>query len=331
MIVIASNEQDISTNKVIDWLAYKHEIPYQRINGLDWFNRRSKTSFRFNNGTTKADFKDSGNEFNLEDLTAIWFRKDTYAVFTKDLGRGSDVNEQVNLHLKEEHYYAKEGIYELLTKQCANTIGHRIINEPQKINTLLIAKSIGIDIPDTLVTNRKADLLNFYKENNGAITKPIKESRRISDGNSAATMYVANVKKEDLEEVPDHFMVSLFQERLDIVFDIRVFYLDGKFYPIAIFTPKGKDRIDVRDTSSKDVAFRETKYKLSEELESKLTKLMDQLGLVSGSLDLIHTKDGRTVFLEVNPWGQYGNVARSGNYFINEKIAEYLVYGSQRS
>lgn len=331
MIIIASSEGDVSTNKVIDWLAHTHEVPYQRINGLEWFDDESKTSFRFNRAIAQTDFQEPKKEFALENLTAIWFRKDTHATFVKDLGRGPEVNEQVNHHLREEHYYAKEGVYELLIKQAKHVIGHRLINEPQKINTLLIAKSIGLDIPDTLVTNRKADLLKFYEENNGAITKPIKESRCISDGNNTATMYVANIKEEALEDIPDRFMVSLFQERLDIVFDIRVFYLDGKFYPIAIFTPKGGDRVDVRDTSSKAIEFRETKYKLSTELEAKLTELMDQLNLVSGSLDLIQTKDGRTVFLEINPWGQYGNVTRSGNYFINEKIAQYLTYGSERT
>ncbi len=331
MIIIASSEEDISTNKVIDWLAHTYEVDYRRINGLEWFGYQTKTSFRFNKNQVQANYSDSNKRFSIEEVTSIWFRKDTYAIFSKEVGRGKEIDAQVNNHLKEEHYYAKEGFYELLKKQAKQVIGHRIISEPEKINNLLIAKSIGIDIPDTLVTTNKADLLEFFKENNGAITKPIKESRRISDGESAATMYVANIDQTALEEIPDSFMVSLFQERLDIAFDIRVFYLDGQFYPIAIFTPKGSERVDVRDTSSKDRAFRETKYKLSEALENKLRQFMDELDLVSGSLDLIHTKDGRTVFLEVNPWGQYGNVSRSGNYFINQKIAQYLVYGSERT
>jgi hypothetical protein len=331
MIVISSTEEDVSTNKVIDWLAYHYKIPYQRVNGLEWFNDKSVSTFRFNNTSEMGDIECQDTNLSLDKVTAVWFRKDRTANFSKDVTKGEEVNKQVNRHLNEEYFYAKEGLYRMLIQQSNQVIGHRIITEPQKIDVLLEAKKIGIDIPDTLVTNNKEDLLAFYKEHNGAITKPIKESRVISDEKVAVGMYVSNISEEELNHIPKHFFVSLFQERLDIVFDIRVFYLDGQFYPIAIFTPK-KDtsRVDVRAATSSDMEFRETRYQLTEALEQQLTQLMDVLDLVSGSIDLIHTQDGRTVFLEVNPWGQYGNVSRSGNYFINEKVADYLVTGSKR-
>ena len=331
MIVISSIEDDVSTNKVIDWLAYQYETPYQRVNGLEWFDKKSVSTLRFNNELEISAIQYKDMAISLDKVTAVWFRKDRNANFSEDVMQGEEVNKQVNNHLKEERFYSKEGLYRMLINQSDQALGHRIITEPQKIDVLLEAKKVGIDIPDTLVTNCKKDLLDFYKEHNGAITKPIKESRIISNENVNVGMYVSSISEEELSHIPKGFFVSLFQERLDIVFDIRVFYLDGQFYPIAIFTPK-KDisRVDVRAVATSDIEFRETRYQLTEALEEQLTQLMDALDLVSGSIDLIHTRDGRTVFLEVNPWGQYGNVSRSGNYFLNEKVADYLVTGSKR-
>lgn len=330
MIIITSIESDPSTDKVMDWLNYEFKVPHCRVNGSEWFNANSQTSFAFGNDSAQVSFGYQGKTFLLEEVTATWSRKDSYPIFSKDVGHGDSTNEQVNEHLKDEYYYGKHGLYELLKKQAKHNIGGKVTSQPQKINNLLVAKSIGIDIPSTLVTTQKKDLLAFYKKHNGAITKPIMESRRISNEEDLATMYVMDLPEEVLNDIPEKFAISLFQERLEIAFDIRVFYLDGAFYPIAIFTKKGNNRVDVRNTSRQNKEFRETRYKLSPTLEEQLTELMDQLGLVSGSLDLIHTKDGRTVFLEVNPWGQYGNVSRSGNYFINEKVAAYLAYGSKR-
>lgn len=331
MVVIGSIEEDISTNKVMDWLRYKHEVPHCRINNFEWFSISEKTSFKLGRNTMDGGFRSKNTQWKLDDVVGVWFRKDMYAVFSKDVGHTEETNHQVNEHLKDEHYYAKHGLYELLKKQAKQVIGGRLTNQPQKINNLIVAQSLGIDIPNTLVTTRKKDLLDFYKENNGAITKPVTESKPISNGKEGATMYVMNIPKEELEYIPTCFAPSLFQERLDIAFDIRVFYLDGAFYPIAIFTSQeDPNRVDVRNAATKIKEFRRTKYKLSQELEQLLSTFMDTIGLVSGSLDLVQTKNGRIVFLEVNPWGQYDHVELAGNYFINEKIAEYLVHGSQR-
>ena len=66
-------------------------------------------------------------------------------------------------------------------------------------------------------------------------------------------------------------------------------------------------------------------YKLSPILDKKVKTLMDSLGLKTGSLDFVKTQNGRMVFLEVNPWGQYGMVSGPCNYYLDEKIAKYLI------
>ncbi len=52
---------------------------------------------------------------------------------------------------------------------------------------------------------------------------------------------------------------------------------------------------------------------------------MDNLGLDTGSIVLIKSKDDQWYFLEVNPVGQFGMVSYPCNYYLERKIAEYLV------
>ena len=51
---------------------------------------------------------------------------------------------------------------------------------------------------------------------------------------------------------------------------------------------------------------------------------MDALHLETGSLDLVKTIDGRLVFLEVNPVGQFGMVSIPCNYHLERNIAAAL-------
>jgi glutathione synthase/RimK-type ligase-like ATP-grasp enzyme len=51
---------------------------------------------------------------------------------------------------------------------------------------------------------------------------------------------------------------------------------------------------------------------------------MIKLGLDSGSIDMIVSTEGKYIFLEVNPVGQFGMVSYPCNYYIERDIADYL-------
>ncbi len=51
---------------------------------------------------------------------------------------------------------------------------------------------------------------------------------------------------------------------------------------------------------------------------------MQAMNLNTASLDLVKTKEGRFVFLELNPSGQFGMTSYPCNYYLNKVIAEFL-------
>jgi len=56
-----------------------------------------------------------------------------------------------------------------------------------------------------------------------------------------------------------------------------------------------------------------------------LKKLLLELNLDTGSIDLIYTKSDEFVFLEINPVGQYDMVSAPCNYYLDKKIASLLL------
>jgi glutathione synthase/RimK-type ligase-like ATP-grasp enzyme len=66
-------------------------------------------------------------------------------------------------------------------------------------------------------------------------------------------------------------------------------------------------------------------YNLPQSVEEKLLKLMEHFGLNYGALDLILTPDGRHVFLEVNPVGEFFWLERCPGLPISKAIANILL------
>ena len=70
-------------------------------------------------------------------------------------------------------------------------------------------------------------------------------------------------------------------------------------------------------------------HELPANVAEKLYALMDALGLVFGSVDMIVTPEGKYVFLEINPNGQFDWVAKRAGLPIYEALADLLIAGGR--
>jgi glutathione synthase/RimK-type ligase-like ATP-grasp enzyme len=71
-------------------------------------------------------------------------------------------------------------------------------------------------------------------------------------------------------------------------------------------------------------------YELPREVEEKVLRLMDYFVLNYGAIDFIVTPDGRHVFLEVNPVGEFFWLERCPGLPIADAIADVLLERSPR-
>jgi glutathione synthase/RimK-type ligase-like ATP-grasp enzyme len=109
------------------------------------------------------------------------------------------------------------------------------------------------------------------------------------------------------------------------MYELRIFFLGEKYFPMAIFSQGNRNtEVDYRHYDEKKEN-RAVPYVLPNDLENKLKRLMMKIGLNSGSIDIIVDDNYDYIFLEVNPVGQFEWLSANCNYFIEREIAKYIV------
>ncbi len=310
MILIISALNDRSTCEVIDWL-FGYQMKTLRINGF----------FASDNATLRLN--DSSNIFfyeniPIENIKSIWYRK---VQFQLPNNIEESLPKEIVKHKTKEawEFYVSMRHHFYKTKKMG-----QIESKINKYHALQIAKYSNICIPDTLITNSRLKILQFLKQYPKTITKCIWNTNlvRMEDKNWA--MYASMITEELIRNLPEKIFPSLIQEYIEKEYEVRVFYLEGKCYSMAVFSQNdAQTKIDFRKYNHAKPN-RTVPYKFPADVEKKVIQLMEQLNLNTGSLDFIRATDGRYVFLEVNPEGQFGMVSKPCNYYLEKKIADFL-------
>lgn len=312
MVLIISKENEASTLDVISWL-HKKNVPFTRINKED--------NIIVNPIANDFVFELNDISFKLSEITSVWYRRGEInnSFISSDRKENSEKIERPILNfLKLEDRFLKEYLYFLLfQKKHLNSLSTSIIN---KLIATDIAKNVGLNVPESYVLNSKEEFLKVKKQEGTLITKTICGNPIIKIDGKKGSMYTTQI--ESIKE--ESFFPSLFQKTIQKKYELRVFYLDGKTYSMAIFSQGNKETsIDLRNHDF-DIVQRNVPFKLPGEIDNKINLLMNKLRLNSGSIDILVSPENKYYFLEVNPVGQFGMLSYPCNYRIEEKIADYL-------
>tara|TARA_R110002020_G_scaffold334609_5_gene549883 strand:- start:213 stop:1157 length:945 start_codon:yes stop_codon:yes gene_type:complete len=312
MILILSTPTDLDTEKVIEWLNHFEE-PFFRLNDEDLM--MGITEFFFSpHDSNKTYFSYKGEKVFLKDIRTVWFRKFGFlSTYEKELDRNSDFYK----YIYSEFSSVRKLILELLAdKKWLYKKGVL----PSKPLVLEKAISVGLRTPNTAITSSKERLKNF---NEKLITKPIGEGKQVL-ANSLNFPFMT-LAINSVNHLPHKFSPSYVQEQIAKSYEIRVFYLEGKLFSMAIFSQNDKKtEIDFR-VFDPEQPIRFVPYNLPKDVELKIIKFMKSINLNTGSLDFIKNTEGEYIFLEVNPAGQFGMTAYPCNYPLHKEVASTLI------
>ena len=335
MILILTNNDENTTDEVIDWLHY-YKSPFIRINGGDVQNLKS---IRINDGANQTKFTVDGEEVCSDNISSYWYRRGEMNIgYEKSVLK--PLNE-INLSkLDKSRHLSGTGFQGYFTGEQSdiesfislqfidkktNSIGNFYNNYTIKIQNLTIASTCGLNVPDTLVTPYRDDVLKFYNEHNQVIVKAIKNGVGIDIDNRKYLGMTTLFKKDDIDNLPHHFFPMLFQECLTKRYELRIFYLRGEFYASAIFSQNDQQtKVDFRNYNY-NKPNRTPPFRLPTDLKEKLYSFMDKVNMDSGSIDMIVTDINKYVFLEVNPIGQFAQVSKPCNYYLERLVAKSLI------
>jgi glutathione synthase/RimK-type ligase-like ATP-grasp enzyme len=174
-----------------------------------------------------------------------------------------------------------------------------------KPRQLHVARSLGLHTPRSIVTNNSKQAQEFVRTaaGTGAIYKPLSF---FSDGKGHALFTnVVNAhticqNHSAIDEAP-----CIFQELVPKAHELRITVVRSTIFAVKIESQTHKEtKLDWRRDPWRVPCSIETELPAS--FVSQLLKFHHTVGLVFGAYDFIVTPDGRYIFLEVNPAGQWG-------------------------
>jgi len=191
-----------------------------------------------------------------------------------------------------------------------------------KIRQLQAAAAAGLDCPPTLVSNDPIEIREFWAANGPLIAKPLKLGYFDYGATQAATFTTA-IDQEALAD--DSALVAapvIFQPNIRKQFDLRVTIVGGDVFAATIDSQREPTaRTDWRRTGTD---LQHERHSLPDGLHQACLRLMQELGLQFGALDFVLTPEGRYVFLEVNPNGQWLWIEERLGYSITDAISKWL-------
>jgi ATP-GRASP peptide maturase of grasp-with-spasm system len=308
MILIISKRGDYSTFSVIEYISYNN-LKYIRINAED--------EVKIKYCGLEISIEANNKIFYLSEIKSVWYRRGFLNIKNHYFSKVRPIEELQNEEISkliQFIYYNLENIRHI------NTIRD---NDVYKLIVSDIARKINISVPTDYIFSTRETIENkTIGFESHFITKVISGHCMQNFNNFTIYNYSSILDKEQIKQ--DNFFPSLVQNYIHKKYELRIFYLSGLFYTMAIMSQNDKQTtIDFRVYN--DVKpNRNVPFRLPEEIEIKLDKLMQKLNLNCGSIDMIVTPENEYYFLEVNPVGQFGMTSYPCNYNLENKIAKYL-------
>lgn len=322
MIVIVSNNDDQTTNEVIDWL-HHYGAKWVRINEDDLVKSYSVS---LTPEGLVYDFSIPSLNTRFKPPLTIWYRRGGFSTGHWKTPSLEPMSQTEKRSLRQQVMWEwNTAEHALTTAVFSGMLNSPLDNGLNKFLVLQSARSVGLAVPETLITTERRDVEAFKRKHGRIITKNIAPGVFAEVKNAAYIGFTQECSWRFIRSLPKTFPPSLFQPMVPKWIELRVFYLDGVCYTASIFSQRDRTtKVDFRNYNHTRPN-RTPPFQLDTVVEERLRKLMALLRLRSGSVDMILTPDGRYVFLEVNPVGQFKQVSQPCNFHLERKIAELLI------
>lgn len=325
MIVIFSRADDGTTGFVAEWLRSLNK-DYIILNTDD-----ECTKFLYSDLNKQEIFvKKNNTVFDLGKAHSIWVRRNGISASTFILPKKKseivffDQTNFIKNHLTDETRQWMEYVHFVVDKKARKKIGSFEFGSVNKLIVLEHAKSCGMNIGNTLIISQKDTLGELLQKEIVIITKPLGQGVYRLNKDIGYYTYVNEINSNNMDEIPETFFPSCIQYKVEKKYELRIFFLNGKCYSMAIFSQEeSSTSVDFRSPNS-GKPLRHVPYNLPEKEVNKIRELMSILNLNTGSIDMIVDIYGNYIFLEVNPVGQFSMTSYPCNYYLEKKIAEYL-------
>jgi glutathione synthase/RimK-type ligase-like ATP-grasp enzyme len=282
---------------------------------LSEFPTRLALSMAFEVGARQFALKrDGGGRLDLATVGAVWWRR------PQSFKLPASMTDAVHRRFAmSEAATAFQGLYQSLDAFWVND-PVRDWAAQHKPWQLTVAQEVKLEIPVTLMTSDRDEARDFWRRHEGKVI--FKQFRALPD----ACRETRRLRPEDAEHVDAVRLAPvIFQRQVEAVADIRVTAIGSDFYAASTDVRNAEYPVDVR----MNLDARYEAHKLPSFVEDALRDLMRRVELEYGAIDLRLTPEGRYVFLEINPAGQFLWIERATGQKIAAALAAHLAGASR--
>jgi glutathione synthase/RimK-type ligase-like ATP-grasp enzyme len=201
------------------------------------------------------------------------------------------------------------------------------LNHPHQIGyceykpvQLRAAVACGLRVPRTVLTNDPDTARAFVADVGRAVYKPFGGSG-VDDDDGFRQVFCTVIDLEQCGNPNISRTMHLFQQWVPKDHEVRLTVVNGQFFAARIFAESEAAQVDWRsDYGSLTYQAVET----PDVVQTRVSALLDKLGLRFGALDFVVAPDGEWWFLECNPNGQWAWIEDETGMPIAAAIADAL-------
>lgn len=272
-------------------------------------------------GGGSVTFGAGGVELDLNEVEAVWHRRLSVAARVP-----REMDAQLRAASVGESRAALLGVLAGLTAFRVDQEA-AIRRAEQKPLQLRVARELGLEVPPTLVTNDPTAARDFYAACGGRVIAKMLSSFAVYDREGRESVVFTNpVGPEDLEDLTGLSLCPMtFQERVEKRLELRATIVGRSVFTASIDSQSSPRAAHDWRRDGVGLVDEWQPYQLPPEAEQRLLALTDYFGLNYGAADFILTPDGRHVFLELNPSGEFFWLEHGPGLPISGALADVLL------
>ena len=317
-ILIVTCRKDQTADLVMGKLQ-RRGLAIHRFDPADFPSRATLSQSFDSPGSGSMRLQVDGTTLDLLQLRSAWFRRPGAPTPHADV-----CDPELRAYLAAECAQRLDDAWSSLTCSCVPAIPTVIARASLKAAQLGIAQELGFEIAPTLFTHDPQAALEFHRRHEGRIVSKLAGPAFNDRFLQRWVRYTEPVSARDLCAFESlRFGPVVLQAWVPKRIELRVTVVGDHVFTAEIHSQdRARTRVDWRRYDLARTPHRI--HDLPKAVAQRCIALTRRLGLRYGAIDLVLTPDGRTVFLEINPNGQFHWIEQLTGLAISEALADLL-------
>lgn len=308
LIVLIANSLDFASDYIVRRLR-ERGLPYLRLD-LDLIH---DDLISLDPVRQMLELTTEGRHLLVEsaEIASVFYRAPTH------LRESSGSRYEPTVLLQRHQWAAFARSLSVFTRATWLNHPHATYAAENKPYQLMVAQKLGFVVPETRIANHLSDDLRLEHEE---LAVKAVDSFLVRVGAQDSFFYTQPIPVGDLTVDVLQQMPVILQEYLEPKLDIRVTVVGNRLFAAAVQKDGAGIRGDWR-LAKNEVRF--VAFELPEEIRQQCIRLVAELGLVFGAIDLA-LASGKFYFLEINPTGEWAWLVDQLGFPIDEVITDAL-------